>query len=201
MSTIRIEVTGIGGEFQHHYLSPKETKEIIKLGKKGNTEDVVDGFLNGGKLFEKSNYKGAYGCSIDATFTANGKKFKPGKLILEKKIDDKKPYTDGGNLYYISKGEITGSIEIDVKDKFDAKLLHIYYVEFDLLEGWKSGNIISQIFYDGEEIFADFTDNGQDYEHVGCIYTADKNGNYKDTDIFLMFDVDEGLWKFDASVF
>ena len=39
----------------------------------------------------------------------------------------------------------------------DFPLLKIHYVEFDLLEGWKSGKFISQIHYDGEEVFVEFT--------------------------------------------
>ena len=99
MTTVKIEISGIGGEFQHHYLNVKELKELLKVGKKGGAEAVVDEFLTGGKMFDKTNYGGAYGCSTDAVFTVNGKKFKPTNLILEKKIDDKKPFFDGGNLY------------------------------------------------------------------------------------------------------
>jgi hypothetical protein len=29
MATVKIEISGAGGEFQHHYLSVKELKEII----------------------------------------------------------------------------------------------------------------------------------------------------------------------------
>ena len=200
MATVKIEISGSGGEFQHHYLSKKELKEIVNVGKKVGAEAIVDDFLSGGKMFDKTNYGGAYGCSIDAVFSANGKKFKPTNFVLEKKVDDKKPYADGGNLYYIANGEVTGSVEIEVEGKFDPKLLAIHYVEFEILEGWKSGKFISQIHYDGEEIFAEFTDDGQEYEHVGCIYQVDKKGTYKETDIFLMYDGDEGEWKFDADV-
>lgn len=200
MATIKIEISGEGGEFQHHFLSVKELKEIEKLAKKGGAEAVVDEFLSGGKMFDKTNYGGAYGCSIDATFTANGKKFKPTNFILEQKIDDKKPYADGGNLYYIAKGLVDGSVEIEVEGKFDPKLLEIYYVEFDILEGWKSGKFISQIHYSGEEFFGEFTDDGQEFEHVGCVYKVDKKGAYKETDIFLMYDTDENEWKLDSEV-
>jgi hypothetical protein len=200
MATFKIEISGDGGEFQHHYLSVKELKEIIKVGKKGGGEAVVDEFLTGGKMFDKTNYGGAYGCSTDAIFTVNGKKFKPTNFVLEKKIDDKTPFSDGGNLYYIAKGEVTGSVDIEVEGKFDPKLLEIHYVEFEILEGWKSGKIISQIHYAGEEYFGEFTDDGQEYEHVGCIYKVDKKGTYKETDIFLMYDADENEWKIDAMV-
>ena len=88
----------------------------------------------------------------------------------------------------------------EVEGKFDPKLLAIHYVEFEILEGWKAGKFISQIHYDGVEIFAEFTDDGQAFEHVGCVYQVDKKGAYKETDIFLMFDGDEGEWKFDADV-
>ena len=40
-------------------------------------------------MFDKSNYGGAYGCSLDSVFSANGKKFKPINFVLEKKVDDK----------------------------------------------------------------------------------------------------------------
>jgi len=200
MATVKIEISGAGGEFQHHYLSVKELKEIIKVGKKSGGEAVVDEFLTGGKMFDKTNYGGAYGCSIDAIFTVNGKKFKPTNFILEKKVDDKNPSSDGGNLYYIAKGLVTGVVEFESSAKFDPKLLEIHYVEFEILEGWKSGKFISQIHYDGEEIFGEFTDDGQDYEHVGCIYKVDKKGAYKETDIFLMYDADESEWKFDSDV-
>jgi hypothetical protein len=66
------------------------------------------------------------------------------------------------------------------------------------LEGWKSGKIISQVHYNGEEVFPEFTDEGQEYEHVGCVYQVDKKGAYKEADIFLMRDEEE--WKFDAEV-
>ena len=200
MTTVKIEISGAGGEFQHHYLSVKELKEIVKVGKKDGGEAVDDEFLTGGKMFEKTNYGGAYGCSVDSVFSANGKKFKPTNFVLEKKVDDKKPFSDGGNLYYIAKGEVTGSVEIEVEGKFDPKLLEIHYVEFDLLEGWKSGKFISQIHYAGEEYFGEFTDDGQEYEHVGCIYKVDKKGAYKETDIFLMYDSDDSEWKFDSDV-
>lgn len=200
MATVKIGISGAGGEFQHHYLSKKELKEIVNVVKKGGPDAMVDDFLTGGKMFDKTNYGGAYGCSIDAVFSVNGKKFKPSNFILEKKVDDKKPYADGGNLYYIAKGVVTGNVEFEISDKFDPNLLEIHYVEFEVLEGWKSGKFISQIHYDGEEIFAEFTDDGQEYEHVGCIYQVDKKGAYKETDIFLMFDSDDGEWKFDADV-
>ena len=197
MASVEIEITGVGGEFQHHYLSPKEIKEIVKVGNKGGGEAIVDEFLTGGKMFESTNYGGAYGCSIDASFTVNGKKFKPTNFKLEEKITDKKPFSNGGNLYYIAKGEITGRFEIEVSNDFDPKLLEIQYIEYDILEGWKTGKFISQIYYDGKEIFAEFSDEGQEYEHVGCIYKVDKKGNYEETEIFLMFDTDESEWKFD----
>lgn len=200
MATVTIEISGVGGEFQHHFLSVKELKEIIKVGKKGGGENVVDEFLTGGKMFETTNYGGAYGCSTDAVFKVNGKKFKPTNFVLEKKVDDKKPFSKGGNIYYIAKGEVTGSVEIEIEGKFDPKLLEIHYVEFELLEGWKTGKLISQIHYDGEEYFGDFTDDGQEYEHVGCIYKVDKKGDYKETDIFLMFDADDSEWKYDPEV-
>lgn len=54
MTTIKIEIKGAGGEFQHHYLSVKELKELLKVGKKGGGEAVVDELLTGGKMFDKS---------------------------------------------------------------------------------------------------------------------------------------------------
>lgn len=198
MATVKIEICGAGGEFQHHYLSAKELKGIIKVGKKGGGEALAEEFLTGGKIFDTTNYGGAYGCSTDATFSVNGKKFKPTKFVLEKKVDDKKPFSKGGNLYYITTSLVTGSVDIEVDGKFDPKLLEIYYVEFELFEGWKSGKLISQIHYAGEEYFGEFTDDGQNFEHVGCIYKVDKKGVYKDTDIFLMYDPDEVEWKFDS---
>ena len=84
MATVKIEISVTGGEFQHYFLSVKELKEIIKVGKKGGGDAVVDEFLTGGKMFDKTNYGGAYGCSVDSVFLANGKKFKPTHFILEK---------------------------------------------------------------------------------------------------------------------
>ena len=52
----------------------------------------------------------------------------------------------------------------------------------------------------GEEIFIDFSDDGQTQEHIACTYTTDSKGNYKDTDIFLMFDAEEEEWKFDEEI-
>ena len=69
-----------------------------------------------------------------------------------------------------------------------------------MLEGWKSGKFISQIHYAGEEYFGEFSDDGQEYEHVGCIYKVDKKGACKETDIFLMYDADDSEWKFDSDV-
>jgi hypothetical protein len=197
MASVDIEIAGFGGEFQHHYLNPKELMEILKVGKKGSGEAVVDEFLTGGKMFESTNYAGVYGCSTDASFSVGGKKFKPTNFKIENKINDKKPFSNGGNLYFIARGDVTGKAEIEVGNNFDPNLLEIHYIEFDILEGWKTGNFISQIYYDGEEVFLEFFDNGLEYEHVGCIYKVDKKGNYEETEIFLMFDPDEGEWKFD----
>jgi len=198
MAKVTLGIKGDGGEFQHHCVNKRELKEIVKVAKKGGPDAVVDEFLSGGKKFAETNYSGAYGCSTDSAFTINGKKFKPVNYKLEKKVDDKKPLSEGGHLYYIAKGVVSGEVELDIDGKFDPKLLDIHYVEYDILEGWKSGKIISQVHYNGEEVFPEFTDEGQEYEHVGCVYQVDKKGAYKEADIFLMRDEEE--WKFDAEV-
>jgi hypothetical protein len=198
MATVKLVISGDGGEFQHHFLSKAELKDILKIAKKGDADSVVDEYFGGGKMFENTNYAGAYGCDINASFTANGKKFKPANFVLEQRIDDAKPFADGGNLYYITKASVSAEVEFEVDGKFDPKLLEIYYVDYEILEGWKSGKIISQIHYNGEEVFADVTDDGSEHEHIGCVYQVDKKGLYKETDIFLMRDEEE--WKFDSDV-
>lgn len=40
MATVTIEISGTGGEFQHHFLSVKELKEIIKVGKKAEVKTL-----------------------------------------------------------------------------------------------------------------------------------------------------------------
>ena len=200
MTTVKLEITGNGGEFQHHYLSKKELKEILSTYKKKGTDEVVDQFLSGGRMFDETNYGGAYGCGIDSVLKIDGKKIKPVNLVLEKLVDDLKPKTSGGNLYYLATGNVTGEAEFEISGKFDPKKLEILYVEYAILEGWKSGKIISQIKYMGEEIFIDFSDDGQTQEHIACTYTTDSKGNYKDTDIFLMFDAEEEEWKFDEEI-
>jgi hypothetical protein len=200
MANITIEINGLGGEFQHHFLNKKELKDILKIEKKGGVDAVVEEFFSGGRMFNESNYAGAYGCFTDAKIKVNGKQIKSPNITLEQKIDDKKPFADGGNLYYITKGQVSGVAEFEVNKAFDPKLLEFKYLDYEILEGWKAGKLISQVLYDGEEIFVDFSDDGQSYEHVGCIYKVDKKGSYKETDIFLMFDDDSDEWKFDADV-
>jgi hypothetical protein len=197
MPIVEIEISGDGGEFQHHLLEEETLRKVMTASKKINADDLVSEFFDGGRLFDKTPEPGIYGSSSKAKIKVGGKQIKPGALKVVRTISDKSPTASGGNFYYIAQGKVEGAGTIEISGKFDPSLLEVEVVRYELLEGWKSGELIEQLFYDGKEIDIEWTDSGLNMRHVLCFYKVDKKGNYKDTDIALMYDEGEDGWAFD----